>query len=213
MKKDFIYNIESEDNITKQIIYANSTFNINDVFTDEKNHQHTSITIITPSQNVNCEFNYRLSPGGHAGITDIILSRIYPEYEGTNLFSDQEIYAKNAKNNIFILTIKTFLIIFIPEVINQTQYDYLYSFIDNFKKTGYYRLGREIDLYVNDENYPFKKIDDILQNLKGKITTIKIPEQYIFPKLDLSNIQSDEEMVELIDENFNTYCNNRKAKK
>lgn len=209
----FNYNFQTEDNITRHIIYENSVFDINKVFS-EQNKEHTSMTVITPSQQVSCSFEYRFSPGGHAGITDIILSRIYPNYKEIKIFGDQEIYANNGDINIFIITIKTFIAIFIPpNGINQTQYEYLYNYINSFKNSNYYKTGKQINLYINDEEYPFEKIENVIMTLKENIISIDIPTQYIIPKINFHNLNNEDEINRIIDLEYNNYNNSKHIKK
>lgn len=185
----FIYNVKSKEEIAKHILLMNRTFNFNQVYSDI-NTRNCSATIITRSQKMSLAFDHFTSPGGHAGITDVMLSYIYPDYKRSKFFGDEHVYFDNLDNNIFVLTMKSFLIIFVPSKINQFQYDCITRYINELKKNEYVKQGKINSVFINDDEFPFDEIDENIVKLKDNITTLSIPNQYPF-----SQISNNEESI------------------
>ena len=112
----------------------NLYFDLENVFCED-NVDHTSLTVITATQKLSSDFNYRFSPGGHAGMADIMLSVLYPEYVPSDKIGDQDVYFNNLDLNIYILTAKDRLMIIMPNTINKKQYDFIEEYFNNLKKT------------------------------------------------------------------------------
>lgn len=207
----FNYVISSDDEITKHIIYDNYTFNINKLYTKEHNERHTSISVITPSQKVSIDFDYYRVPGGHPGITDLILSRLYPKYKPCILFGDQQVYFDNGEYNIFIITIKNILCIFVPTKINEFQYKTLYEFIKKIQNTDYVK-NNILDCYINDNSFPSNELEDKITELKKNITCIDIPEQYEITSFTTTPNKTEQEVLKDIENYIETNYKNHKNK-
>lgn len=207
----FNYVISNDNEITKHIIYDNYTFDINKVYTKEHNERHTSMSVITPTQKVSVDFDYYCVPGGHAGITDLILSRIYPKYKPCILFGDQQIYFDNSEFNIFIITIKNILCIIMPPKINDFQYKTLCEFVKKLQNTDYAKKNN-IECYINDDSFSYSELDSKISNIKKNITAINIPEQYEIANFSTTPNKKKEEILKDIEYYIETTYKSNKNK-
>lgn len=195
MEYEFNYGIANEEEITQQILYANAKFDIKDVLSDDTNRD-ASVSVITPTQMVSVDFKYRLCPGGHAGMTDIILSRIYPDYVRSKSAFDQKVYFRERENNIFITGDEQQITIILPknEGINQMQYECLKKLSEEIKESDYFKDGTIEDIYIN--SIPVSDLDEKIDSLKSIINEKPIPLQYPISKLKFSYCKSDKEYMD-----------------
>lgn len=191
---EFDYRITDEEEITKQILYANATFNIKEVLSNKTSTDCCAVSVITPTQMVSVAFEHRLSTGGHASIADIILSRIYPNYVRSNYAWDQKIYARERENNIFILISDQVIAFELPsgEKINQKQYEYLSKFIEELKEADYIKNGNILEIFFDDF---IGDLDEKKNSLGSRITEKVIPKQYSINTFDFSNCKNKEEYM------------------
>lgn len=194
MEYEFDYGISDEEKITQQVLYANAKFNIKDVLSDNTN-RNSSVSVITPTQMISVDFEYKRSPGGHAGMTDIILSRIYPDYVRSKNARSQRVYFRESENNIFILGDEQQIMIFLPsgERINQIQYECLKKLAEEIKESDNFKDGTIENIFFDGILWD---IDKKIDRLKSKITEKTIPLQYPISKLKFSYCKSDKEYMD-----------------
>lgn len=194
MEYEFDYGISNEEKVTQQVLYANAKFSIKDVLSDNTN-RNSSVSVITPTQMVSVDFKYRLCPGGHAGMTDIILSRIYPDYVRSKYWGDQSVYFRERENNIFVACDEEQITIILPsgERISQMQYECLKKLAEEIKESDNFKDGTIEDIFFDDIPYD---LDEKIASLKGKITEKSIPLQYPISKLKFSYCKSDKEYMD-----------------
>ena len=194
MEDEFNYRIDNEEKITQQILYANAKFDIKAVLSNNTT-RNSSMSVITPTQMVSVDFKHTLSPGGHAGMADIILSRIYPNYVRSDYPWDQSVYFRERENNIFVAGDEEQIAIILPsgERINQLQYESLRKLTEDIKKSDKYKDGTIEDIYFDDIPWD---IDEKIDSLKSKITEKPIPLQYPISKLKFSYCKSDKEYMD-----------------
>lgn len=193
MEYEFDYRISDEEKVTQQVLYANAKFSIKDVLSDNTN-RNSSVSVITPTQMVSVDFKYKLCPGGHAGMTDIILSRIYPDYVRSKYWGDQSVYFRERENNIFVAGDEEQITIILPsgERINQMQYECLKKLAEEIKESDNFKDGTIEDIFFDDIPYD---LDEKIASLKGKITEKSIPTQYPISELDFSHCTTEKEYM------------------
>ena len=169
------------------------------------------MSVITPTQKVSVDFDYYCVPGGHAGITDLILSRIYPKYKPCILFGDQQIYFDNSEFNIFIITIKNILCIIMPPKINDFQYKTLCEFVKKLQNTDYAKKNN-IECYINDDSFSYSELDSKILNIKENISSIDIPEQYEITGFTTTPSKTEQEVLKDIENFIETNYKNHKNK-
>lgn len=178
----FVYNVKKDEEITKHIIRMNQQFNFDQVYSSINDH-HSSSTIVTPDKQMSVAFDYRSSPGGHAGMTDMMLSRIYPNYQRCKIYGDENVYFDNLDKNVFILTMKALLIILTPPKINEYQYQQIIAYVNRLKNTEYAKTGKIDSVFINDDEFPFSELDEKLALLKSHIASLPIPDEYPFDEI------------------------------
>ena len=192
---DFYYNIDDEDKITQQIVYANATFDIKQLFSNNrKDEDCISVTIITPTQRMSNAVYRSHTTGGHAGMTDIMLSRIYPDYIHTEALGDQRVYSRNKENNIFILTLDNIVVVDGPDKINQTQYDELEQYMYEVKNSEQGKKGM-VTFYFGNDCFYTNTLGRKIEKLKDSIGEKDIPKQYPIGQIDFSGCKSEEEIM------------------
>ena len=86
---------------------------------------------------------------------------------------------------------KSFLIIFVPSIINDYQYEQITNYVNKLKETEYAKSGAIKSVFINDDEFPFKEIDENIGYLKNNIHALPIPEEFPFDKIssdkDLAN--------------------------
>ena len=214
---DFYYDIDDEDKITKQIIYANATFNTEELFSNNNvDSKCLSVTIITPTQRVSVAFYRSHVPGGgHAGMVDVMLSKIYPNYTRAKSFDDQTIYSRNNENNIFILTFDLTILVFTPKgnKINQTQYDKLKQYMYEIKNSKYTKGNETVYFCENtffSDYFCINELDKKMKVLEDNIVEIAIPKQYPIGELDFSGCESKNKIMEQVEKYVNEMKNQKK---
>lgn len=210
MKNLEIENIYSESCLTASVIYQNATFNIKDLFSDATSFRCSSVTLITPSQTFNFAFNYGWDDEDpdffqHSSITDLLLSRAYPNYTRTKVRNDQLIYQRECKDKIFVLTNDFQLVIFIqPDLkINEYQYNQIEKMVNQVKESDYFTQLDKKDptttvfklFFINNDVISKNRIDDALVELKKHITYIEIPDQYNISSFDFSDCITDDDIM------------------
>lgn len=201
-QNEFQYDISNEDEITKHILYANATFDLNEVFSNDANVLWLSVTIITPSQKLSVMFHDFQVTGGHARITDIMLKRIYPDYIPASFSGDQKIYSKNKEHNIFILTGIASVVVFLPSGnrINQMQYESLNQYMSALKETKYMKSGGILGFEFGDGLFLIDQLDNKMEELKHCIDQVEIPKQYSIGQVDFKNCTNENEISLRIEE-------------
>lgn len=191
---EFDYRITNEKTITKQILYANTTFDVKDVLSNKTSNDCCAVSIITSTQMVSVAFENRLSTGGHASIADIILSRIYPNYIRSKDPWEQSVYFRERENNVFILICDQVISINLPkgEKINKMQYNCLKKFIEEIKETDYMKSGRILEIFFDDLIYD---LDGKMNSIKENIVEKDIPKQYPINTFDFSKCTNKEEYM------------------
>lgn len=194
MEYEFDYGISDEEKITQQILYSNVKFDIKDVLSDNTSRS-SSVSVITPTQMISVDFKYGLCPGGHAGMTDILLSRIYPDYVRSKYWGDQSVYFRERENNIFVAGDEQQISIILPtgERINQMQYECLNKLAEGIKESDYFKDGIIEDIFVDDIPWD---LDEKIASLKSKVTQKTIPTQYPISKLDFSHCTTEKEYMD-----------------
>ncbi len=199
---DFDINKKSEEELTQELILANATFDIKKVLSYKTQSSCSAVSILTPIQSVNCAFYHnKFDILHHAAITDLMLSRIYPNHT-RRVF--QGIYENYTKDSFFILTSKSSLVAMIDEddfTLTESQYGDLSILLQKAKESDYGRKSLEtneisrLGVYWGNEFYGLDECDQLLDTLKNKIQK-KDPEiQYSFKSYDFSNCKNEMDFV------------------
>lgn len=212
------YNIYDEDELTKMVIFQNETFDLKELLSDRTPIWQSSVSIITPTQTASYAFNANFDSEDasffqHASITDLLLSRLYSNYTRTYKRDDQKIYARESKNNIFVLAIESRLVVFIQPSgkINKYQYDELLNFIKDAKESDYAtkpnRNGKIIfeEFFINDNIVPIDGIDRVMDKLKNHIVDIEASAQYNLNGLDFSDCKTETDIMRKAGEYATTF--------
>ena len=211
MNNNFSYIFANKHDIIREIILSNFNFNLNNVFT-ENNRDNTSMTIITPSQRLSVDFKYFSVPGGHAGMADIMLEHLYPEYVPSKLIGDQNIYFDNFGNNVFILTAKKKFWIMYPNNINKEQYNEIISYIESIKNTDAYKASEIKEFLVNDDFFEITSLPEELAKIKNHITeNTHTEKEYPISSIPLTSNQTEAERDTIIEDFIETYYHNVKT--
>lgn len=199
---DINYISATEDEITRQILFGNALFEaggMEELFSEQRSKDLilSAVSIITPTQTVSLPFDYSTSDGGHAGITDAMLSRIYPGYERGRQM-DQEIYFEQGENNIFILYNQgdPGIVIFEPEEMTQKQYNELSRYIEKLKQSDSVKKGILEVVCFKEDVVPINQIDVKMTEFRSRIIEKDTPREYVISKFDLSDCKSEEEIME-----------------
>lgn len=196
---DFDIEDKESEELTQTLIEANATFDIKEVLSDRTSIWCSAVSILTQTQNVNCAFLAQIIDNGdHASIADLMLSRIYPDYQRQ---VDQKIYEREKNNNIFILTVDFDLIV--PYVDSNTTLTYkqfkdLSKLFNDVRQSDYCNVinaktGRAHfeKIMWGNRPYDIDEIDGLLSSLKNKIYDKRPVNQYKF-NYDFSKCRSDE---------------------
>lgn len=194
---DYEYLNSSDEAITRELLYSNATFDIKKVLSDATALFERAVSVITPSQIVNVAFEHN-GVIGHAGITDIILSRIYPHYVRNVDSSDPKVFFDEGQNNIFILLTNTDIFIIVPDdrKINQSQYNQLRNYIAEIKKSEYIKNGKIKEIFFDSEIVPIDEIDGIMEEMRNNISEKDMPKQYDISQFDFSDCENKAEIME-----------------
>lgn len=198
---DLKYNTGNEEEITKNIIYSNETFDVKKVLSHNTPENECAVSIITPTQEVDVSFPYNNSPGGHAGIAQLILERINPEYQ-THNYGSTKIFTEERKDNIFILASETIIIVIMPKEDKMTkkQYNKLKKYMEEIKNSDYIKSGKIEDIFFaqdsGDNVVEIGEIDKKMEELQSNIIEKDMPKQYPIVKFDFSRCKTEEEIME-----------------
>ena len=213
--KSFNYKINDSNEIIRQILYANATFDIKDVINETSvkhldNKNISSGTIITPSQMISGVFDYDKVKWSHQGFADLLLYVLYPNYrKATSVDEVTKVYGQN-KDNVFIMTNEADVWVLIYDGINIYQYEQIVSYINNLIITEYIKNGNEFMIYTPVGN--INKIEDInsvLKNLRKYIIDRPIPEQYPIAEIASASCNNEQEILNEIDKYMNKYYKGR----
>ena len=205
---DFDINKKSEEELTQALILANATFDMKEVLSNSTPLDYYTVSILTPIQTINCAFHYEEFYNlHHAAITDLMLSRIYPNYKRKVY---QGIYKQYSKNNVFVLTTETMVIILAREDIILTE-NQLYSLEDilhNISKSDYCKTNEItgnttpyticFDWFEDDEFYYIDEIDEIINLFKNRVSKINPEKQYNFSNYDFSQCRTKKDVLDLL---------------
>lgn len=204
---DFKYDEGTEHQITRQILYVNATFyskGVEEVFSDYTQLSPCAISIITPSQIVNVPFEHGTTISvGHAALTDIVLSRIYPDYVRTNCLGSDRIYFENQElNNIFIIFTggedKTICIV-LPEkeTITSRQYEELSKYIQKLKESKGVKSGTICSIQFGDNLIDIDEVDNEMEKLKSNIKEMEFPpREYRIDSFNFSGCRTEDEFMQ-----------------
>ncbi len=186
------YEVEDEDIITQELLYANQIFDVKKLFSGETQERY-AVTVISPEQTVSSYFDEYVVTGGHAYVTELILSRIDPEYKFTKSLNTS-IFFENEKN-IYCLAIPEKLTVIIPNQINQRQYDELEKYIQQIKELTFEK-NKGVEYFINDDYLDDnEKVDKIIQKYKDIITEVESKEYHI-DEYDFSECIDDMQIMD-----------------
>ncbi len=210
---DFDIYEKSEEELTQELILANATYDIKKVLSDETPSDYNAVSVLTTTQAVNCAFYYELFDClHHANITDLMLSRIYPNYQRK---VSEGIYRKYNSNNIFVLITDILVIICARSdiIITEKQFNSLVDMLHNISESDFRYLSKPICLDYFDEYadqfFDIDEIDEIIDYFKSKVSKIKPVEQYSFSSYDFSSCMTQDEILALSSKYAKHHFDNR----